>query len=185
MRPAPISAAGCSGKAPIIAAARSARPRGRNAACPSGSGFFDAQLVVARLEEAGRTLLALPPGGYSTGLRTNTAALVRHMIEAGEGEPVPARLHPPTPSAAVITRMDEALGWIPLIPRDRSVLRRIVGARALVNPMTDRHLYSWRRLGTMIGADHKAVQRWHAQAVDMIVAALNAAAIAVKQPASG
>jgi hypothetical protein len=72
--------------------------------------------------------------------------------------------------------MDEALGWIPLIPRDRSVLRRIVGARALINPLTDRHLYPWRRLGTMLGADHKAVQRWHAQGVDIIVSALNAMA---------
>jgi hypothetical protein len=137
---------------------------------------YDAELVVARLEEAGRTLLALPPGGYSTGLRMNVTTLVRHMIEAGEGEPAPSRLHPPVPAAAVITRMDEALGWIPLIPRDRSVLRRIVGARSLVNPMTDRHLYPWRRLGAMLGADHKAVQRWHAQGVDMIVGALNAAA---------
>jgi hypothetical protein len=73
-----------------------------------------------------------------------------------------------------ITRMDEAFGWITLIPLDRSVIRRIVGARALVNPMTDRYLYTWRRLGAMLGADHKAVQRWHAQGMEMIVAALNA-----------
>ena len=164
---------GC--QAPARPASRSVSRGGGAAANRPADGFYDARLVMARLEEAGRTLLALPPGGYSTGLRMNTAALVRHMVEAGEGEPVPARLHPPVPAAAAITRMDEALGWIPLIPRDRSVLRRIVGARALVNPMTDRHLYPWRRLGTMLGADHKAVQRWHAQGVDMIVAALNAA----------
>lgn len=138
--------------------------------------FYDAQLVLARLEEAGRALLTLPPSGYSTGLRMNVATLVRFMIEAGGGEPEHPRIHPPVPSAAGITRMDEALGWIPLIPRDRSVLRRIVGARALVNPLTDRHLYPWRRLGAMLGADHKAVQRWHAQGVDIIVSALNAAA---------
>lgn len=135
-------------------------------------GELDARLVVARLEEAGRTLLALPPGGYSTGLRTNAAALLRHMIEAGEGDPAPGRLHPAVPSAGLITRMDEALGWIPLIPRDRSVLRRIVGARALVNPVTDRYLYPWRRLGVLLGADHKAVQRWHAQGIDIILAHL-------------
>jgi hypothetical protein len=41
--------------------------------------------------------------------------------------------------------------------------------------MTGRHLYSWRRLGTAIGADHKAVQRWHAQGIDMIVGILNGA----------
>jgi hypothetical protein len=68
--------------------------------------------------------------------------------------------------------MDEAMGWIPLIPLDRYVLRRIVGARSLVNPTTDRHLFPWRRLGAVLGADHKAVQRWHRQGIGMIVAAL-------------
>lgn len=140
-----------------------------------GGGNYDATLVVARLEEAGRTLLALPQTGHSTALRTNAAVLLRHAIEAEGGEPVPGRVRAAVPPAGRITRMDEALGWIPLIPRDRSVLRRIVGARALVHPVTDRHVYPWRRLGTMLGADHKAVQRWHSQGVDIIVSALNAA----------
>jgi hypothetical protein len=89
-------------------------------------------------------------------------------------EAAATRLRPPIPSAARISRMDEALGWIPLIPRDRYVLRRIVGARCLVSPITERHLYSWRRIGDLLGADHKAVQRWHAQAIDMLVAAIGA-----------
>jgi hypothetical protein len=58
---------------------------------------------------------------------------------------------------------------------DRYVLRRIVGARSLVHPITDRHLFPWRRLGKALGADHKAVQRWHAQGIGMIVEALKAA----------
>jgi hypothetical protein len=70
--------------------------------------------------------------------------------------------------------MDEALGWITLIPSERLVIRRIVGARSLVSPITERHLYSWRRLGQAVGADHKAVQRWHGQGIDMLVAALEA-----------
>jgi hypothetical protein len=70
--------------------------------------------------------------------------------------------------------MDEAMGWIGLIPDDRYVLRRIVGARSLVSPMTDRHIFPWRRLGAAIGADHKAVQRWHAEGIGLIVAALAA-----------
>jgi hypothetical protein len=69
--------------------------------------------------------------------------------------------------------MDETLGWILVIPLDRYVLRRIVGARSLVHPITERHLYPWRRLAVAIGADHKAVQRWHAQGIDLIVSALN------------
>ena len=53
------------------------------------------------------------------------------------------------------------------------MLRRVVGARSLVSPITGRHVLSWRRIGDAVGADHKAVQRWHAQGVDVIVASLN------------
>jgi hypothetical protein len=55
------------------------------------------------------------------------------------------------------------------------VLRRVVGARSLVHPITDRHLFPWRRLGAALGADHKAVQRWHAQGIDIIAMALRQA----------
>jgi hypothetical protein len=65
--------------------------------------------------------------------------------------------------------MDQAFGWLALIPADRYVLRRIVSARSLVSPLTLRHLFSWRRLGLLLGADHKAVQRWHGQGVGLIV----------------
>jgi hypothetical protein len=132
---------------------------------------IDAAFVSYRLEEAGETLLALPGTGYSTRLRTSTLDIVRTAIENyGWSE---ARVRPPVPSSAKITRMDEALGWILLIPRDNYVLRRIVGARCLVSPVTERHLFPWRRLGAALGADHKAVQRWHAHGIAMIVAALN------------
>jgi hypothetical protein len=130
----------------------------------------DAALVIYRLEEAGMTLLALPQTGYTTRMKTGGLEIVRAAAESyGWGE---GRIRPAIPSAARITRMDEALAWIPLIPRDKVVLRRIVGCRALVSPITERHLFSWRRLATVVGADHKAVQRWHAQGVDLIVGAL-------------
>jgi len=131
----------------------------------------DAEHVIRRLEEAGCTLLTLPGTGYSTRLRTSNLDVVR-AAEAFGGD-TGGRIRPPVPSALQITRMDEALGWITLIPQDRYVLRRIVGARSLVSPATERHLYSWRRLGTVLGADHKAVQRWHATGIEMIVAALD------------
>jgi hypothetical protein len=131
----------------------------------------DAREVVARLEEAGRTLLALPRTGPSPALRVSAWEVVQAASDAYGWQE--ARLRPPIPDAARVTRMDEALAWIPLIPRERYVLRRVVGARSLVHPLTERHLYPWRRLGVALGADHKAVQRWHAQAIDMIVAALN------------
>lgn len=134
-------------------------------------GLVDAAYVVGRLEEAGASLLALPGTGWPTKLRSSSLEIVRTAIESyGWSE---KQVRPPIPSAARISRMDEALGWISLIPLDRYVLRRIVGARSLVSPTTDRHLFPWRRLAAAIGADHKAVQRWHAQGIDLMVAALN------------
>ena len=132
-----------------------------------------AEWVIARLEEAGSTLLALPNTGPSTRLVQSGMEWVRSVAESyGHNR---AKLRPAIPSAAHITRMDQALRWISAIPDDRYVLRRVVGARSLVHPLTGRYLYSWRRLGTAVGADHKAVQRWHAQGIDMIVSLLNRA----------
>jgi hypothetical protein len=132
---------------------------------------IDADYVVYRLEEAGATLLALPNTGWSTRLRSSSPEIVRTAMEAyGWTE---AQIRPPVPSAARVTRMDEALTWLSLIPEDRYVLRRVVGARSLVHPITDRHLFPWRRLGKALGADHKAIQRWHAQGIAIIVSALN------------
>ena len=68
--------------------------------------------------------------------------------------------------------MDEALSWIQLIPQENYVLRRIVGARAMVSPLTGRHLFSWRRLGGLLGADARAVRRWHAKGIAIILSQL-------------
>jgi hypothetical protein len=135
----------------------------------------DSAFIVYRLEEAGATLLALPDSGFSTRMRVSQLDVINDASEAhGTGAGWVGRIRPPVPSALRITRMDEALGWIALIPSERYVLRRIVGARSLVSPVTERHLFSWRRLGGVLGADHKAVQRWHAQGIDMLVAAVGA-----------
>ena len=128
-------------------------------------------VVICRLEEAGAALLALPGTGWSTRLRGSSLEIVRTAIENYGW--TTNRIRPPVPSATQITRMDEAMSWISLIPIDRYVLRRIVGARSLVHPITERHLFPWRRLATVLGADHKAVQRWHAQGIDLIVSSLN------------
>ncbi len=132
---------------------------------------IDAKFVTWRLEEAGAALLALPQTGWSTRLRTSNLDVVRAAVDSYDWGEKPVR--PPVPSASAITRMDEAMDWIQFIPLDRYVLRRIVGARSLVNPLTDRHLFPWRRLAAALGADHKAVQRWHAEGIALIVAALN------------
>jgi hypothetical protein len=139
--------------------------------CGPDDGLIDRDGAISRLEEAGRTLLALPTSGYSTKLRSGSLDIVRSALESyGWGD---GRIKPAIPPAAQISRMDEALGWISFIPLDRYVLRRIVGVRALVHPITGRYLYSWRRLARVLGADHKAIQRWHSLGLDMIVSGVN------------
>ena len=124
--------------------------------------------IIARLEEAGATVLAMPGRGYSTGLRTTRLEVVHTALDA-YGWQTP-RLRAPAPDAAALGRMDEAFSWLAFIPEGKYVIRRIVGARALVHPLTGRHLYPWRRLGEMLGADHKSIQRWHRQGIGMIAA---------------
>jgi hypothetical protein len=130
-------------------------------------GAMTAGEIVARLEAAGAVLLAMPARGYSTHMRQMKFDIVHTALEAyGWGS---AMARPPAPSAEEISLMDEAFGWLGLIPETKYVLRRVLGARALVHPLTERHLYSWRRLGAALGTDHKAVQRWHAEGVELLV----------------
>lgn len=146
---------------------------------------LDAETVILRLEDAGRTLLSLPPAGARTRLGSAMPTVVHEAVEAyGWSE---ATVRPSVPSAKGISRMDEALGWILLIPLNPprrgagelwsthggAALRRIVGARCLVSPRTERHLFSWRRLGRVMSAHHDSVKTWHAQAIDVIVRRLN------------
>ncbi len=108
---------------------------GASARAPTRLPAYDADLVIYRLEEAGMTLLALPHTGPSTQLRQSRIEIVRTALDAYGWNPERAR--PAVPDAIKIDRMDEALGWITLIPRERYVLRRIVGA-ALAGQPDDR-----------------------------------------------
>jgi hypothetical protein len=138
--------------------------------CTEHPTITDPAYVIARLEKAGSTLLALPGTGWSTKLRMSSLDIVRTAIESYGW--TDQRIRPPVPSAAAITDMDEVLGWISFIPVERYVLRRIVGARSLVHPVTEKYLFPWRRLGAALGADHKAVQRWHKEGIEILVNAL-------------
>ena len=135
--------------------------------------LMDAEIVIYRLEEAGKTLLSLPVG--TPGPASFRSAMPQPVQDAAESYGwQPHTIRPPVPGSTSISRMDEVFRWLALIPGDRYVLRRIVGARSLVSPVTERHLFSWTRIAAVIGADRKAVQRWHAQGIDIMVAAINA-----------
>jgi hypothetical protein len=130
----------------------------------------DTAYVEYWLRRAGMTLLSLPDRGPILGWRPQSEELRRSLAE----QAAERRLLRRTPSAVDISAMDVALGWLRLVPDDRRVLRRIVAARMLVSPTTERHLYSWRQIARLVGADHHAVQRWHAQGINHIVRGLKA-----------
>lgn len=170
------SVAGPGSRAPLAGKGRGRMPfreprRVTTAAAPQTGVPHTVESVIARLEEAGQTLLCLPISGNRPEVRLSRWPAVHSAIDAygWSGN----RLRPAVPPAAAISRMDETLGWIGLIPKENYVLRRIVGARTLVSPLTGRYLFSWRRLGSLLGADARAVKRWHTKGIAVICDGLN------------
>lgn len=135
-------------------------------------GEYTAEYVVASLEEAGRTLAALPiTGARPVGYRSNMPDVVREFTEA-YGYSVET-LRPAAPSSRAISEMDEALSWISLIPKDKFVVRRVLQCRAMIHPLNGRHIFSWGKLAKHLHCDFRAAQRWHAEGIATIVTRLN------------
>jgi hypothetical protein len=131
----------------------------------------DAETIMARLHEAGATLQALPTTGPSLRMKTQQFGALQDIVPLTDRNNN-KRMRPPVPSAEQITRMDDALSWLALIPDDRYVLRRIVALRSITNPMTGAHLYSWQRIADKVHADSRAIKQWHKIGIDLIVDAL-------------
>lgn len=72
----------------------------------------------------------------------------------------------PPPSSDAIARMDIALSWVPLIDDKR--LRVVVNKRLIVNPISGKFRWEWRKLGRLLGIDHKTAQAWHRRACGVI-----------------
>lgn len=146
---------------------------GLDDACPQPDARcrIDAELVVARLEAAGATLLAMRTRSpYPAPYRCALPDVLREVIE-GYGWDA-AEYHPPVPSSAAITAMDATWKWLAHVPQHRFVLRRIVAARSLVHPLTGRHAVHWRPLGKLLHCSHEAARTWHGQGIALIVAGL-------------
>lgn len=146
------------------------------------------ELLTLRLEAAGTAMLGLQVRGVRPAeYRCNMPAVVHTLEEAYGWEEISVEDLPvPVPSARQITAMDEALGWISLIPLDAArpgsgqrhsyhggaVLRRLVMSRALVDPRTGKHCFSWRRLGKVLHCSPESARQWWARGMDLIFAAL-------------
>jgi hypothetical protein len=123
------------------------------------------EYIIQRLEAAGKTELAMPAKGFSTGLAQQQWHIVRNWRTDYAGSEIPRAA---IPSAGDISAMNEAYGWVLYIPDNLAAVRRVIYARSLVHPLNDRHLMSWRKIAEMMHTDHKAVQRMFIQGVKII-----------------
>jgi hypothetical protein len=70
-----------------------------------------------------------------------------------------------------LQEMRQTFRWIEFIGPDCTMVRRCVAGRAMVDGRGV-HLNSWCRLGRLLRADVRAVHRWHAEGLMLIVSQL-------------
>jgi len=142
-------------------------------------GAYTAGYVERRLEDAGRTLAALPWAGcFPAGMRS-------YWPETGGGGE-PRRFA--VPKNSDISAMTEAYDWVSLITDsdpDRLVMtRRLVLMRSLVVPDSfddrPRYIYSWRKLSDMLGLHRDTLQTRWGRGIDAIVGRLNRPGLCVR-----
>ena len=80
------------------------------------------------------------------------------------------RLRPPRPTSFEIELMDKILA-LPMLCRAVHV-RKIINARLLVTPVSNRHLYSWTKIAYVMHTDARRVARLHRQGLNEIIGAL-------------
>jgi Domain of unknown function (DUF6362) len=130
----------------------------------NGAAYTE-EYVQERLRQAGLSLLSIAvPGTRPAGYRGYWPEIPGQICDDTQASP---------PSARQITEMDEALGWISLIPLAEVKLRQLVGARALTSPRTDEPIYSFRMLGDRLGVTDVTAQKWWLKGLRIITAALN------------
>jgi hypothetical protein len=135
-----------------------------------------ADYIKRRIEHAGAVMRCLCVKHPSTLLAQGRAAMISEALEGyvpgGEGAY-------PTPGPRDVSLMDEALSWVLLIPNQTR--RRLVSLRSQYHPLRERHVLSWRACGERLRISDKSAQRWHAEALEFLEAAL--AGWEVKSPA--
>lgn len=144
--------------------------------------------VKLRLEEAGRTLMSLPMPrhGLPAEMRSNWPEVVRGyedafaaLIGASRSAKQDFADHHNrvrvAASARDVARMDEALEWLWRI--DDSRKRRLCLCRALIHPVSGRHIASFRRLGRLFGLHHDTVRAWHERALGELAGKLTSAKV--------
>lgn len=142
--------------------------------------------IVARLEDAGRTLMMLPMPARGMPAQERSAwpdyarrywdvfgHAEQDESETEERREIEAQQINRTriqASHKAVQRLDEVLGWLWYIEKPRH--RRAVAARMLTNPISERPVHSWRQIARTMQADHRTVRRWYSGGVEAIIVGL-------------
>lgn len=139
--------------------------------------------VRDRLDDAGRTLVALPmpKGERPQGMRSHWPETARQAEDAffalvGADDQIKQEFSQDynavrvAPSARAVARMEEVLNWLWYLTDERK--RRLCLARALIHPVSDRHVVSYRKLGRLFGLHHDTIRAWHDRALSELAQAL-------------
>lgn len=140
--------------------------------------------IVARLEDAGRTLMTLPmpARGMPSGPKSSWPDHVQsfwdvfgyaEQDDTEERWEVQAHLINRVrvqASQKAVDRLDEVLGWLWYI--ETPCHRRAVVARMLTHPVSERPVHSWKDIAKKMGADRRTVQRWYEGGVKQIIVGL-------------
>lgn len=119
--------------------------------------------VQTWLEWAGSRLIALPVPG----LKPNEIKITHFEYSQDRFQILDFRgqlpLRAGAPSSAEIPIMDLILTLPALCAWQNH--RRVLHLRALVHPISGRHLYTWAKLARKIACDPRTVKTWHRQAL--------------------
>lgn len=164
-------------------AAEHRKPGGPEVSGGPGSVVWSPDDVRERLDDAGRTLVALPmpKGERPQSVRSHWPETARQAEDAffalvGADDQIKqdfSRDHNAVraaPSARAVARMEEVLNWLWYLSDERK--RRLCLARALIHPVSDRHLVSYRKLGRIFGLHHDTMRAWHDRALADLAQAL-------------
>jgi hypothetical protein len=130
----------------------------------------DVEYVNWWLRRAGMTLMALPHTGPTLGIRLRSLEIVHAVEDAQEERRMVNRWQP---SSHDIAAMDAVFpAWLQFIPVTNHKIRLTIGLRSLIRPSTERHIWTWKRIGDRLHCSDEWARQWHAKGVDMIVGAL-------------
>jgi hypothetical protein len=77
------------------------------------------------------------------------------------------RLRPAIPNGYEIDLLDKISNLILLV--DKPIIRQILQARSLLNPISHRHIYHWMQIAELVNMDRRTIRRWHEIGLKQII----------------